>query len=130
MGSSAGMICSNCRHHFVVAEGGGFAFHLLHCDRCGRTKSIGFDELGDLHSAYLKGLPGPYSIISRQHDLQVKAEYPGPALSEPEYHAAIERSLKRHRCGGRFRFDAPPRCPKCRSTELEPDPDGPMILHD
>ncbi|SRR6266498_855525 len=130
MGSSAGMICKNCRHHFVVEEGGGFFFHLLRCDRCARTKSTGFAELGDLHLAYLKGLPGPYAMASWQHDLQVKAEYSGPALSEPEYHAAIESPLKRHKCGGRFQFDASPRCPKCRSTELEPDPDGPMILYD
>jgi hypothetical protein len=130
MGSSAGMICKNCGHHFVVDEGGGFFFHLLRCDRCGRTKNIGFAELGDLHSAYLKGLPGPYAIISRQHDLQVKAEYPGPALSEPGYRAAIESSLKRHNCGGWFRFDAPPRCPKCRSTEMEQDPDAPMSMYD
>ncbi len=130
MGSSRSMICANCRHHFGVNEGGGFFFHLLHCDRCGWTKSIGFDELGDLHSAYLKGLPGAYAIISRQHDLQVKAEYSGPPLSEPEYHAAVETSLKRHNCGGRFRFDAPPRCPKCRSTELEPDPDGSVTMYD
>ena len=130
MGSSAGMICKNCQHHFIVEEGGGFYFHLLHCDRCGRTKSIGFAEVGDLHSAYLKGLPGPYAVISRKHDLQVKAEYSGPAQSESEYHAAIESSLNRHNCGGRFRFDAPPRCPKCRSTELEPDPEGEIERYD
>lgn len=91
-----------------------------------RTKSICFDELGDLHLAYLKGLPRPYAIISREHDLHVKATYPDPAVSELEYRAAIESSLKRHNCGGRFRFDAPPRCPKCRSTEFEPDPDEPL----
>lgn len=96
MGSSTGTTCKNCRHHFAVDEGGGFFFHLLRCDRCGRTKSVGFAELGDLHSAYLKGLPGPYAMASWKHDLRVKADYSGAALSEPEYHAAIESSLKRH----------------------------------
>jgi len=130
MGSSTSMICKSCKKNFTVDEGGGFTFHLLRCDRCGRTKSIDFAELGDLHSAYLKGLQGPYAIISREHDLQVKGEYSGSAMSEPEYHAAIEESLKRHNCGGRFRFSAPPRCPKCRSVELEPDPDGVTEMYD
>lgn len=130
MGSSEGMMCKKCRRHFVVDEGGGFFSYLLRCDRCGWTKSINFAELGDLHSAYLKGLSGPYAVISQEHDRQIKAEYPGPALSEVEYHAVIEGRLKRHKCGGQFRFDAPPRCPKCRSTELESDPDGPNIMYD
>jgi predicted Zn-ribbon and HTH transcriptional regulator len=33
-------------------------------------------------------------------------------------------------CGGRFTEDAPPRCPSCRSTELEPDPNGFEVMYD
>ncbi len=34
------------------------------------------------------------------------------------------------KCGGTFSTDAPPRCPKCRSTNLKRDPDGIEILYD
>lgn len=74
MGSSTRVSCRKCRHHLFVQEGGGFSFHLLHCDRCGRTKSVNFTALGNLHAAYLKGLPGPYAMASWQHDLQAKTE--------------------------------------------------------
>ncbi len=33
-------------------------------------------------------------------------------------------------CGGRFTSNAPPRCPKCRSTDLERDPDGYEVTND
>ena len=130
MGILRSMICGNCLHHFAVSKGGGFSFHLLRCDRCGGTKNIDFTELGDLHSAYLKGLSGPHAVVSRQRDLRVNAGHSGPPLSGPEYHAAVENSLEPHDCGGRFRFDAPPRCPKCRSTEMELDPHGQEIMYD
>jgi hypothetical protein len=32
-------------------------------------------------------------------------------------------------CGGRLSFDAPPRCPDCRSTDLEPI-EGTHVLYD
>ena len=33
-------------------------------------------------------------------------------------------------CGGRFTSDAPPRCPKCHSTELNRDPSGYEVMYD
>jgi predicted Zn-ribbon and HTH transcriptional regulator len=33
-------------------------------------------------------------------------------------------------CGGSFTVEASPRCPSCRSTELDKDPDGTSILYD
>lgn len=33
-------------------------------------------------------------------------------------------------CGGRFTEDAPPRCPSCRSTDVERDPDSYEIMYD
>jgi hypothetical protein len=33
-------------------------------------------------------------------------------------------------CGGRFTESAPPRCPKCRSTELRRDPGGYEVMYD
>lgn len=51
--------CNKCGHEFEVSEGGGFFFHLLHCDKCGKQKSISFDEIGEPHLQYLKGLGAP-----------------------------------------------------------------------
>jgi len=67
-------------------------FHLLHCDRCGKDKSLSFDEIGEPHLAYLKGLPGPYAMATAGHDQEVKDNYPGEPLSEDEYHEAVERA--------------------------------------
>ena len=33
-------------------------------------------------------------------------------------------------CGGRFTQSAPPRCPKCGSTDVERDPEGDEIMYD
>ena len=57
--------CLDCGEKFEIEHGGGFFFHLLRCDKCGKTESIGFDKLGELHLQYLKGLPGPYSHFQR-----------------------------------------------------------------
>lgn len=33
-------------------------------------------------------------------------------------------------CGGTFTAEAPARCPQCRSTDLERDPDGMSMIYD
>ncbi len=55
MGSANAAQCLECGKAFTVSHGSGFFFHLLRCGECGRTRAIGFDELGDLHLRYLKG---------------------------------------------------------------------------
>lgn len=123
------MACKDCGHRFRAESGGGFSFHLLRCDRCGKTKSIGFAELGDVHLGYLKGLPGPYCVASSEHDHEVQERYPGRPLSERAYERKVQEFAGACGCGGRFRFRARVRCPKCRSTRLEATP-GSMMLYD
>ena len=130
MGMQCDATCQKCGHAFPVCDGGGFSFHLLRCDTCGKEKSVDFASLGELHGRYLKGLSGPYSIATRARDEHLRAGTPGPPISEEEYHAAVEAFLGKHRCGGRFRFDAPPRCPKCRSIDIKYDEGGPTIMYD
>ena len=130
MGSRYSVTCQECNHSFMVSDGGGFFFHLLHCDRCGKNKSVQFESLGELHLRFLKGLIGPYSIVSKKYDEQIQAEYAGEPISESEYHFQIENNLDSCRCGGRFKFDAPQRCPKCRSTKLLADKNGDFVLYD
>jgi hypothetical protein len=128
MGHTFGAKCKNCGTEFEASEGGGFTFHLLHCDQCGKDKSISFDKLGDLHLRYVKGLDVPYSSFSWELDKSIQRNYPGEPISEADYYKEIEKLIRKCRCGGRYRFDAPPRCPKCRSTDFEQGPMG--VLYD
>jgi len=109
---------------------GWFTFHLLRCDRCGKTKSIGFDKLGELHLRYLKGLEIPYSSVTWEFDKSVQQHYPCEPISEAEYHKENEKLQRKCRCGGRYLFEAPPQCPKCRSTNIDIDEAAGGILYD
>ena len=117
MGSLRGAICRICGTRFTVRSGGGFYFDLLHCDQCGMAKSFAHDEMGEVHLRFVKGLPGPYALARSAMDRRIQTEYTGAPLSRDEDHAAVEATPDPCRCGGRFRYDAPPRCPGCRSTQ-------------
>lgn len=132
MGSASGYICRTCRAKFQVRSGGGFFFDLMHCDTCGETMSVRHQELGDIHLGVVKGLPGPYAVARMEMDRQIQREYPGEPLTREEYHAAAEATLDPCSCGGSFRYDAPARCPKCRSTieQWDSDPSAPGMLYD
>ena len=121
MGTGYRATCEKCGKKFDVNDGGGFFFHLLHCNKCGKEKSISFDKIGEPHLRYIKGLGTPYCIASSQHDEYIQKNYPGEPLSEKEYHKAVEKIGGKCKCGGLFRFNAPPRCPKCRSTKFVAD---------
>ncbi|MDP2349696.1 MAG: hypothetical protein Q8M74_00890 [Chloroflexota bacterium] len=112
--------------------GGGFFFDLLHCDACGMTKSVRHEELGDIHLGFVKGLSGPYAVARADMDRRIQAEYPGKPISRDEYHAAAEATLEPCACGGRFGYDAPGRCPGCRSThdQWDQDPGGRSMHYD
>ncbi|MEK7207844.1 MAG: hypothetical protein AAB134_08195 [Pseudomonadota bacterium] len=74
---------------------------------------IGFSNLGvlycDSHSELL--MFSTYNPIYREI---IGAKHPW-TLSEKEK-AKVEENLKPCSCGGRFRFDAPPRCPVCNAS--------------
>ena len=123
MGSEFEARCRRCNHTFSVMQGGGMAFHLLRCDKCGKEKSVGFREAIDLHN---QSLSARDSTTTGVRDDYIPEDTPGPGLTE----ADTEALLGKHRCGGRFRFDAPPRCPKCRSTEVALDENGPTLMYD
>jgi hypothetical protein len=125
-------ICKACGARFMARDGGGFMFDLLHCDTCGATRSVGHEELGDIHLGFVKGLPGPYAVARAARDRRIQAGYAGRTLTRDEYHAAAEATLGACACGGTFAYDAPARCPQCRSTadRWEEDPNGPMMFID
>jgi hypothetical protein len=132
MGSRTDHLCLYCGTAFIAGAGGGFFFDLLHWDRCGRARSVRHEELGDIHLAFVKGLPGPYAIARRRIDDEIKATYEGPALSREEYHAAVEETFEPCECGGRFAYAAVPRCPSCRSLpdRWVVDPNAPHTFVD
>lgn len=50
--------------------------------------------------------------------------------ANPGYHRISGQHADRCPCGGHFLQSAPPRCPKCRSTDYQVDPEAPSILYD
>lgn len=120
--------CRKCNKSFEVHDGGGFIFHMLRCDTCGKEKQVLFNKLGDLHFRYLMGLNMPYSMVTPPIDDFIRNTYPGKLLSENEYHRLVSEKVGKCRCGGNYTFDAPFRCPKCRSTEI--DDLGGIYLYD
>ncbi|MCA1843419.1 MAG: hypothetical protein LC792_09595 [Actinobacteria bacterium] len=118
MGTMYQASCDDCHHTFEVNAGGGFMFHQLRCDTCGAEHGVPFEELGDLHGRWLKGLRGVYSIATAGLEAAWKEATPGEPLGDDEYHAAVEEHAGACQCGGHYRFDAPTRCPACRSSRL------------
>ena len=86
----------------------------------------------DIHLGFVRGLPGPYAVTRAAMDRQIRQGYPGAPLSRDEYHAAAEATLDPCPCGGRFRYDAPARCPSCRATSemWDLDPKAPQMFYD
>ncbi len=107
MGYQFEATCSACDHRFTVRDGGGERFDLLHCDRCGRSRSVEYAKVGDWRQAEEQG-----------------------AAAREEYRRALEEHAGPCRCGGHFRVGAPARCPKCRSPDFREDPGGRSILYD
>lgn len=123
MGMALRVKCKNCGEYYEIEEGGGFTFHLLHCDKCGSSKSVPFQDLGDIHLRYIKGLGGPYCIATAEQDKNIQENYPGDPIDEDEYHRLVEKFAGACECGGYFKFDAHARaiCPNCGSTDYSDD---------
>lgn len=129
MGERYLAMCEKCGHKFHINEGGGFFFHLLRCNRCGKTKSISFKKIGDPHLKYIKGLAMPYCMASAESDMKIQRDYPGEPISEKEYHMVVEKIAGKCNCGGRYKFNAHPRCPKCKSSKIK-DTGKDKIMYD
>lgn len=99
--------CRCCGHRFEFRSGGGMIAHYLHCDQCSIGKSVRFDEFKALT------VGGPQN--------------PG---TDASYDATVESVAGKCSCGGSFKFDAPIRCPRCRSTDVDWDEDNPSVLID
>ncbi len=128
MGSANAAQCLDCGKAFTVSHGGGFFFDLLRGGQCGKARAIGFDELGDLHLRYLKGLPTPHCMAGATNDKEVREYVEVEAISATDYWAGVEEFAGCCDCGGKITFDAPARCPACRSVLFEEGPE--LIRYD
>ena len=87
--------CKKCGHKFMVHDGPGFHFVVLRCDKCGREKTVERIKILEF-------------IEKHKKDREKFTEI-----------TAAEKIAGKCKCGGHFKVDAPPRCPKCGSTDLE-----------
>ena len=111
--------CRECRISFTVLRGGGIFYHLVRCENCGKTKAIDFDD--EQYLRCLKGLGMPYCVASSEHDRYMQEHVQVEPISEDEYNRGIDAIAGTCLCGGKYCLDAPPRCPKCRSTRIDED---------
>ncbi len=119
MGMAYKALCRRCGAKFNVREGGGFVFHLLHCDQCGREKSVYVNELGEIHNRYIKGLSIPFSSHTASYDRHIQETYEGESITKEQYNYEVESVAGKCECGGNFRLDAKARCPQCKSADFE-----------
>jgi hypothetical protein len=78
----------------VYGTAAGFWFDLLHCEACGRDRHVAHKDLGDIHLAFVKGLPAPYAMTRAALDRHIQATYTGAPLDREAYHAAAEATLE------------------------------------
>jgi hypothetical protein len=129
LGCSIQAACNKCKTHFTASKGGGRKFDLLHCDHCGAEHGINHDEIGNPYKRYCNSVEALFQfrrgrdenhIVKSIRNLLSGVWY---SVSTFQYNRAVEKKAGKCQCGGRFKFDAPPRCPGCLShefTEIDP----------
>jgi len=114
MGRCFQAACGTCRHTFMVTEGGGFSFDALRCNRCGADTTVAHADVSDDYLAMLKG----FGCEGTEPDGADWRTYPGEPITNDEYRRRVEVKAGVCPCGGQFSYDAPPRCPACRSDAV------------
>jgi len=130
MGFAIAATCRACGSNFMVDKGGGTAFHLLRCDKCGKTREISFVAMGETYLRFIKGLDEPFYEATAEDEGYIRERYAGTPLKAHDYFLEVERTAGACSCGGEFTLTAPPRCPRCHATEIRLDPEGLQIAYD
>jgi predicted Zn-ribbon and HTH transcriptional regulator len=94
-------------------------FDQLRCDTCGTAKSVGHDEVAEHFQRFVKGMEVRYTVATGERDSQIFEDPDISPMSEDEFHAKVEEYAGACSCGVNFKYDAPLRCPKCRSTQIK-----------
>jgi predicted Zn-ribbon and HTH transcriptional regulator len=108
MGASHRASCRACGHKFIADVGGGRHFEALGCPLCGKSKTVGYNEI-----------PKLVRKLEEELDRIVGLDEDAFERVNTEYHRAVEEFAGACPCGGRFVFGAPTRCPACKSTEID-----------
>ena len=120
--------CLDCGETFITQKGGGIFYRLLHCDKCGRMKAVGLDKIDETFP-WRKGTGG--TRLAPAADMRrVRRHVQVEPISEVEYDKRAEAYAGKCRCRGKYKLDAPSRCPKCRSIRLEEVEDGMVVMCD
>jgi hypothetical protein len=127
-------VCRACNKEFWASWGHSRRNWELRCEDCGERSGFGRSSTGpgpppdSLHPTHAaedqaftelpEDAPGR-DLLPRTIDLvRMTAEW-------ADWQQRAEAWFKvRCKCGGRYTFDAPERCPKCRSTDLFPKEGG------
>jgi hypothetical protein len=113
MGARFDATCRACGHVFAASEGGGRHFEALRCDACGGARTVRHEEVPDALAELRRQLGLAGAIDSDEEALAAFDR------ATEAFHVALEAYAGGCECGGRYRFGAPLRCPRCRSTEVE-----------
>jgi len=92
--------CINCGYKFRLSIGGTMRAYELRCNICGKSILV------------MRKVSGGRSCL------------------EDNEIANAEKTARKCSCGGDFKYDAPARCPKCRSTDIETIENGNMLFSD
>ena len=98
MGVGIGFTCRKCGNMFTFMDGPGMMFAVLTCNKCGCQEAVDINEVGEDKFTY--------GFDSKDQD-----KFP--------YMEDIATRRHGKSCGGRCTFDAPPRCERCKSTDLK-----------
>jgi hypothetical protein len=159
MGSTYEAKCLQCGEKFYVNKGGGFNFYLLHCDACGAEKTVTATSETVWEPSVATSETAPKPLIGSRDTVSTrsfwarfrrKQTFRGKTTptSSGKKTGHITSGGSKHygygfvnkakveqiagtcpRCGGSFKFDAPARCPTCKSAEIECD-SKPRLLYD
>ena len=103
MGSVHSPTCQSCGHHWEnELIGGLMSVGQYRCDACGKGQMVSAEEVVD---ADLPGDASPWTLTADQVRALVGSCF----------------------CGGTFDADAPARCPRCNSTEIDLGPPEIMV---
>ena len=104
--------CASCGKVAHQIDGAMMAGYRPRCADCGRARLIPVEDVVEDETVQTDSLVNP-----REHE----------ADHEPAWSRRERRVLELAgtcRCGGRFTADAPLRCPRCRSTNLDVEHEG------
>lgn len=129
MGCEMQAECNICGHEFRVSYGGSMSSELLRCNRCGKDKFILFREIPDLWVGrwrrFWDAQDGEVVWDDRLGEVKITMR----AITEKVYRDRVQRFAGGCTCRGRFRFNAPPRCPKCWSRSFT-EGERPVLFYD